>query len=75
MTPNLPPEIREFVRAVVDGARVWAFMTTEGQQEIVVRCYAVKPHNATDAQWADEIKQAGAEFNGILQRVSIRSQP
>jgi hypothetical protein len=75
MTPTVPPEIREFIRAAVDGARVWSFMTTEGQREILVSCYAVKPHAATDAQWADEIKQAGAEFAGIVQRIAIRPQP
>lgn len=73
--PNVPSEIANLLRTSTDGVRVWRFMTTEGEHEIRVSCFALKPHVATDIQWLDEIRQAGAEFNGILQRISIRPQP
>ena len=72
--PNVPPEIANLLRATTDGVRVWTFMTTEGEHEIRLSCFALKPHGTTDSQWLDEIRQAGTEFNGILQRISIRPQ-
>jgi TonB family protein len=72
--PNTPAEIASLLRATTDGVRVWMFMTTEGEREIRVSCFALKPHVATDGQWLDEIRQAGAEFSTIIRRISIQPQ-
>lgn len=72
--PNMPPEIANLLRAMTDGVRVWTFMSTEGEREVRVSCFALKPHVATDSEWLEEMRRAGAEFNGVLQRLSVQPQ-
>jgi protein TonB len=57
---------------VLEGSRMWTFVTTEGQQEIVVGCIVLYPKNAPAAIKQQELEQAGAEFAAMLKHVSFQ---
>ena len=57
---------------VLEGSRMWTFVTTEGQYEIVVGCIVLYPKNTPDAIRQQELEQAGSEFAAMLGQVSIQ---
>ena len=66
-----PPAVSTLAQ-VIEGSRMWTFVTTEGPQEIAVGCIVLYPKNTPDAIKQRELEQAGAEFAAMLKHVSIQ---
>ena len=69
-----PPELRAHLREAHDGVRLWMFATTAGGRYVSVSCTMFHAANTTDAEKQEEVRLAGLEFGGILQRLSIRAR-
>jgi TonB family protein len=65
-----PPAVSTLAQ-VIEGSRMWTFVTTEGQQELAVGCIVLYPKNTPDAIKQRELEQAGAEFAAMVKRISI----
>lgn len=70
----LPADAATEIVGAFEGMRVWVFATTEGAQGISVSCYVLKPRGTSEVEQQDQMRQAGADFAAILNRVSVRAQ-
>lgn len=70
----LPPDAATEIRNGFDGMRGWEFATTEGAQRITVGCYFFKPRGASEVEQQERLRQVGADFAAILNRVSVHAQ-
>jgi hypothetical protein len=64
---NAPPAFRQ----VTDGARIWTFITTEGNQSITVACVVALPNGLTLSEKEAETQVAGDTFSQLIKRLSI----
>jgi len=69
--PNFPPNAASRLEQVFDGATMWSFMTTVGQNGITLNCYVMHPRGASEADVREELRQAGAQFRTMIERMTI----
>jgi protein TonB len=69
--PGTPPAVARHLEAAHDGVRLWTFVTTAGNQSVMVSCYVMHMKGAAEAEREDEVRNAAIEFGSILRRLSI----
>ncbi len=72
--PTFPSDVAARFGRVFEGTSLWAFMTTVGSSEITVGCFVMRPRGAFDADTQEQVRQAGAQFRAMLERMTIEAR-